>query len=82
MINIADKGNGRFYNISNSSQLPQIFLKETAVILKTAIYEEPFFPHQISTSEMLNGLSQSIFPQLLGYVATSENPRAETPLLT
>ena len=82
MINIADKGNGRFYNISNSSQLPQIFLKETAVILKTAIYEEPFFPQQISTSEMLNGLSQSIFPQLLGYVATSEKPRAETPLLT
>ncbi|MEC9331322.1 MAG: hypothetical protein VX409_02700, partial [Verrucomicrobiota bacterium] len=39
MIEIADKGNGRFYNISNPSQLPQIFLKETAVILKTAIYE-------------------------------------------
>ena len=82
MIEIADKGNGQFYNISNPSQLPQIFLKETAVILKTAIYEEPFFPQQISGGEMLNGLAPDSYPQLLGYVATSEKQRAETPLLT
>ena len=82
MIEIADKGNGQFYNISNPSQLPQIFLKETAVILKTAIYEEPFFPQQISGGEMLNGLAPDSYPQLLGYVATSEKQRAETPLIT
>ena len=82
MIEIADKGSGRFYNITNPSQLPQIFLKETAVILKTAIYEEPFFPQQISGSELLAGLAKDSYPQLLGYVATSKKPRAETPLLT
>jgi len=82
MIEIADKGAGRFYNITNPAQLPQIFLKETAVILKTAIYEEPFAPQQRSSSELLAGFGAGSYPQLLGYVATSEKPRAETPLLT
>ena len=82
MIEIADKGVGRFYNITNPAQLPQIFLKETAVILKTAIYEEPFAPQQRSSSELLAGFGAGSYPQLLGYVVTSEKPRAETPLLT
>ena len=82
MIEIADKGAGRFYNITNPAQLPQIFLKETAVILKTAIYEDPFVPQQRSSSELLTGFGAGSYPQLLGYVATSEKARAETPLLT
>jgi hypothetical protein len=82
MIEIAGKGAGRFYNITNPAQLPQIFLKETAVILKTAIYEEPFTPQQVAASEALTGFAAGGYPQLLGYVATSEKPRAETPLLT
>ena len=82
MIEIAEKGDGRFYNITNPAQLPQIFLKETAVILKTAIYEEPFTPQQVASSEALSGFAAGGYPPLLGYVATSEKPRAETPLLT
>ncbi|MDP6793862.1 MAG: VWA domain-containing protein [Verrucomicrobiota bacterium] len=82
MIEIAEKGDGRFYNITNPAQLPQIFLKETAVILKTAIYEEPFAPQQVAASEALTGFTPGDYPPLLGYVATSEKPRAETPLLT
>jgi hypothetical protein len=82
MIEIAEKGDGRFYNITNPAQLPQIFLKETAVILKTAIYEKPFTPQQVAASEALSGFAAGGYPPLLGYVATSEKPRAETPLLT
>ena len=82
MIEIAEKGDGRFYNITNPAQLPQIFLKETAVILKTAIYEEPFTPQQVASSEALSGFAAGGYPPLFGYVATSEKPRAETPLLT
>ncbi|GIT13145.1 MAG: hypothetical protein CM1200mP34_5510 [Verrucomicrobiales bacterium] len=59
MIEIAEKGDGRFYNITNPAQLPQIFLKETAVILKTAIYEEPFTPQQIAASEALTGFARA-----------------------
>ena len=41
---IANAGRGRFYNVKNAGQLPQIFIKEAAVILKSAIFEEPFKP--------------------------------------
>jgi len=82
MIAIAEQGRGRFYNVTSPSMLPQIFIKETAVILKSAIYEEPFKPQVRSASEVTRGISAADYPQLLGYVATSLKPRAETPLLT
>jgi hypothetical protein len=82
MIEIADRGHGRFYNVTSPSMLPQIFIKETAVILKSAIYEEPFKPQVKASSELTRGIAAADYPQLLGYVATSVKPRAETPLFT
>ena len=82
MISIATQGNGRFYDVRSPDQLPQIFIKEAAVILKSAIYEEPFKPQQVSSSELIRGIGAGEYPQLRGYVATSQKPRAETPLLT
>jgi len=82
MIEIADRGHGRFYNVTSPSMLPQIFIKETAVILKSAIYEEPFKPQVKASSELTRGIAAADYPQLLGYVASSVKPRAETPLFT
>jgi uncharacterized membrane protein len=82
MTFIADQGKGRFYNVSSPNDLPQIFIKETAVILKSAIYEEPFKPQVRSVSELVRGIAPGDYPSLLGYVATTPKPRAETPLLT
>jgi hypothetical protein len=82
MIRIADQGNGRFYNVTTADDLPQIFLKETAVILKSAIYEEPFKPQLKLASEVVRGIGAGEYPPLLGYVATSAKDRAETPLWT
>ncbi len=82
MIWIADNGKGRFYNVTSPDELPQIFIKETAVILKSAIYEEPFKPQLRASSELIRGISGDSYPSLLGYVATSPKPRAETPLWT
>jgi uncharacterized membrane protein len=82
MIRMADLGRGRFYHVTDAGQLPQIFLKETAVILKSAIYEEPFKPEARAASEITRGIGANEYPQLLGYVATSPKPRAETPLWT
>jgi uncharacterized membrane protein len=79
---IAKEGKGRPYIIHDPSQLPQIFIKETAVILKSAIYEEPFKPQLRSVSEVIRGIGAAEYPSLLGYVATSVKPRAETPLFT
>jgi hypothetical protein len=52
------------------------------VILKSAIYEDPFQPQVRSSSEVVRGISASEYPKLLGYVATTPKARAETPLWT
>jgi hypothetical protein len=82
MVAMADAGKGRFYNVTSPSDLPQVFIKESAVILKSAIYEEPFKPQLRSPSEVIRGIGAGEYPSLLGYVATTPKPRAETPLWT
>ena len=82
MIWIADQGRGRFYNVTSPNDLPQVFIKESAVILKSAIYEEPFKPQLRSASEVVRGIDAAEYPMLLGYVATTPKARAETPLWT
>jgi uncharacterized membrane protein len=82
MIAMADQGKGRFYDVRSPEQLPQIFIKEAAVILKSAIFEEPFKPQQVASSELVRGIGPEEYPRLRGYVATSPKPRAETPLLS
>jgi uncharacterized membrane protein len=79
---MADQGRGRYYDVKSPDDLPQIFIKETAVILKSAIYEDPFQPQVRSASEVVRGISASEYPKLLGYVATTPKARAETPLWT
>ena len=80
MASIAMRGRGQFYDVKSPNQLPQIFIKETAVILKSAIYEEPFKPQVRSVSEVVRGISAGDYPTLLGYVATTPKTRAEIPL--
>lgn len=82
MIWIADHGKGRFYNVTSPNDLPQIFIKEAAVILKSAIYEDPFKPQQKASSELVRGIGAGEYPTLLGYVATTPKQRAEIPLVT
>jgi len=82
MMQIAEQGRGRFYDVQSPAQLPQIFIKEAAVVLKSAIYEEPFKPQVAAASELTRGIASAEYPQLLGYVATSVKPRAETPLMS
>lgn len=82
MTFIAELGRGRFYDVRSPAQLPQIFIKEAAVILKSAIFEEPFKPQIAASSELIRGIGAGEMPPLLGYVATSIKPRAETPIVS
>ena len=79
---IAARGRGRFYDVRSPNRLPQIFVKETAVILKSAIFEKPFIPKRAAASELIRGLGRELLPQLLGYVAAAPKGRAEIPLVT
>jgi len=81
MMQMADAGGGRFYDVRSPEGLPQIFTKEAAVILKSAIFEEPFTPILAQSTELVRGMGGA-FPLLLGYVCTTPKPRAEIPLLT
>lgn len=79
---IATLGKGRFYAVPQPMTLPQIFIKETAIVLKAAINEEPFTPKLVSATEPVRGIVGGTYPQLFGYVATEPKPRAEIPLVT
>ncbi|MFN0066946.1 MAG: VWA domain-containing protein [Limisphaerales bacterium] len=82
MIKMSTAGRGRFYDVRSPGQLPQIFVKEAAVVLKSAIVEQPFRPQVAGASEVTRGFGAGDYPLLRGYVATSTKARAETPLLT
>ncbi len=79
---IAATGRGRFYHVRNPTQIPQVFIKETAVILKSAINEEPFQPKMVSSTEPVRGIGSGEFPTLLGHVVTEPKSRAELALVT
>jgi Ca-activated chloride channel family protein len=82
MVWMADLGQGRFYDVRAPGNLPQIFIKEAAVILKSAIFEEPFKPQVAAASEITRGIVAADYPPLKGYVATTPKTRAELPLLS
>ncbi|MCW5554923.1 MAG: VWA domain-containing protein [Verrucomicrobiae bacterium] len=79
---IAALGRGRYYSVPTPAQLPQIFIKETAIVLKSAINEDPFSPRLLSSTEPVRGIAGGDYPLLLGHVATEAKPRAEVPLVT
>ncbi len=79
---LAELGGGRFIHARSLDQVPQAFLQEAAVVLKTAIHEEPFQPRLVLPTEVTRGLDWASAPPLLGHVITEPKPRAETPLLT
>jgi uncharacterized membrane protein len=79
---MADMGRGRFYDVRSPAQLPQIFVKEAAIILKSAIFEQPFKPQIAAGSELVRGIAAADYPTLKGYVCTTPKPRAEVPLVS
>ncbi len=60
---IADAGRGRFHNVISPNDLPQIFIKETMVILKSAIYEEPFRPKLVASRNSSAALALTNIPR-------------------
>ncbi|MEJ5237198.1 MAG: VWA domain-containing protein [Limisphaera sp.] len=79
---LAAWGGGRFYAATDPAELPQLFLRDTALLLRAALVEETFEPRRIFVSEPLTGLPGEGWPKLHGYVVTAPRARAETPLRT
>jgi uncharacterized membrane protein len=68
LVRVAQATGGRFYDVKDPQQLPQIFIKEAQVVRRALIVEETFTPQvAYSLSEILKGIS-SAMPNLDGYV--------------
>ncbi len=66
---IAHRGHGRSYFTADAANLPQIFLRETNLIARSAAVEEPVQPRVASQATFLRELGGDA-PYLYGYVST------------
>ena len=80
---IATDTGGRFYPCRNPQTLPQIFVKESKVVRKPLIIDEPFQPQvRFALSDLLAGMrANDVVPPLGGLVLTSAKPLAQLPLV-
>ena len=78
MHDIARWGGGRYYRASNTSRVPQIFLREARALTRSATMEGKFYPTNASANPMVRGLHA--LPPLYGYVVTKLKPTGELVL--
>lgn len=71
---IAHRGHGRSYFTADAGNLPQIFVRETSLVARSAAVEEPVQPRVVGTATFLRELGGEV-PFLYGYVST--RPRGE-----
>lgn len=86
MMNISRQTQGRYYAARNPNELPQIFAKESKVVRRPLIIEEPFQPRIVDpTSDLLGdiGSASDALPPLGGMVLTSakSSPHVVMPLI-
>jgi hypothetical protein len=68
LFQVAEATGGRFYDVTDPQQLPQIFIKEAQVVRRALIIEETFSPQiTYSLGEITKGLP-AVLPNLDGYV--------------
>ncbi len=85
LARVAKTTGGKFYQARNPRQLPQIFVKESKVVRRPLIVDEPFQPQILhAQSELLGGIStRAALPQLGGMVLTSpkQSPHVMIPII-
>ena len=79
---LAERGNGRFYQTDDARNLPQIFSTETMKVAQSSLVEEPFVPVPAAPSPLVPGIDWTVCPPLLGYNATKPKPTADVALAT
>jgi Mg-chelatase subunit ChlD len=79
---LAQLGNGRYYDGNDPFDLPRLIVKETQQVQRAAIVEEDFKPVRISSGPALDGIDMNSMPQLRGYVATTPKPQSSILLVS
>ncbi|HVO37718.1 MAG TPA: VWA domain-containing protein [Spirochaetia bacterium] len=80
LASIARWGRGRSYATSDPRDVPRIFLADTMLATTSLVVEKSFFPREVSSAEMIRGLSLGSIPPLEGFVLTYMKPGAEQAL--
>jgi len=78
--NIAQWGQGRYYDGNDPFNIPRLLLQETQLVARPAIVEQTFQPLPAASSPILSGIGASHLPPLKGYVATTPKPTAQVIL--
>lgn len=76
---LAAAGNGRYYFAAEPTQLPEIFLKETRLALRSYFIEGDIGPRLGGATPITEGLTA--MPNLRGYVGTTAKPTAQVGLI-
>ncbi|MDY7040254.1 MAG: VWA domain-containing protein [Chloroflexota bacterium] len=77
---LAVRGGGRFHFVPDPASIPEIFVQETTIAQRAYIIEETFFPEQVATSPILDGIEA--VPTLYGYIGTSGKDVAQVVLVS
>lgn len=79
---IAEQTGGKYYETRDFNTIPQIFIKESRVVRRSLINENPFTPRLVSSTDTLvEGLAGTPMPPLGGCVLTTIKPLAQLPLV-
>lgn len=82
-------GNGRFYGVYDETTIPSILSRETSMMTRTYIVDDPFYP-TVYNADKWAGLFEAGVPEMNAYIATTAKPLAtvvaesaeEDPVLT
>lgn len=75
---LADTGSGRFYDVIDATTIPAILSRETIMMSRTYIVDEPFTP--VVYSSRWDDLFNDGIPQLNSYIATTAKSTASVAL--
>lgn len=72
---LSSLGNGRFYDVTDETMIPSILSRETAMISRTYIEDNPFYPTVYNTNQF-NALFENGVPEMNAYIATTAKSTA------
>lgn len=67
---MSEMGSGRFYNVLDANMIPTILARETAMVSRTYIEDNPFYP-RIYNVPAWSALFATGVPQMNAYIATT-----------
>lgn len=76
MSNLANSGQGRFYEATENTDLPRIFAQEVYLSTNSYLNNREFTPVIRQSKGLLEGVAEQGMPTLLGYVSTTAKDMA------